>query len=142
MSLMFTSWMTRFSDVPQSGDAGFIAVDALVGLTILTVSIGLTLQTVDTARRLARQADEIQAAQALASQLRLQPVANASELSGADVHFQWRVAVTPDRPDAAAPSLCRRQIELVAAQSKKVFRFAATELCRGQGVGQGLGQAS
>jgi hypothetical protein len=115
----------------QAAEAGFAAIDALTALAILSVTLGLAVQAVDTARRTALAALEARRAEAALDGL-LGPQARALGVTtGAWPGFDWSLQVEPLDPatDASPSRLCRRALALTARPSGRVYRASTVGPC-------------
>ncbi len=111
----------------QSAESGFVAVDALVGLAILAVSIGLTLQAVHTANKLAMSARNYRQAALLLSHMSgpgFQSTGDVGQSGG----LGWKVT-REDDPETVPVRLCRRTIEITEALSHKVYSTQSVTTC-------------
>jgi hypothetical protein len=121
--------------VARSQDEGFVAVDALVALAILSATVALTLQTADVARRTATTAAQMRRAQALLEQV-LDAESAPGSTSGQSEAFAWRVEVAalPLNPgQSQAMRLCRRAAQVTleggVSASAHVYRASTVRLC-------------
>ena len=115
----------------DDASAGFAAVDALVALTILAVTISLVLGAVSIARRAAQMALETrQADQILQSALLVAPPTPGSA-SGRSADFTWRVVTEAEAGEVRWPNrqLCRRTANLQAVASGRRYALATAEIC-------------
>ena len=81
-------------------DSGFAAVDALVALMILAITITLSLRAVETAKRAATSADEMRQATQVMRGLLEAPLAKRGVQTGQTAAFDWRLET---RTGASAP---------------------------------------
>jgi hypothetical protein len=114
-----------------NGGEGFAAVDALVALTVLALTISLSLQSLETARRLAARTVEIRQASALLQYLVDAGAREPGDRTGVQDRLRWRlvVAVEPDNSQAPALKLCRRTATVTDAGSRRTYRLESLEFC-------------
>jgi len=108
-------------------DDGFIAIDALVGLGIFAVSLGLTLQVVSLTKTITGRAAEYRQASTLGRGLVSEP--NLDLISGVSGGLNWRVSTDASSKATLARGLCRRDAELVGVQSHRRYTFSAVRFC-------------
>jgi hypothetical protein len=109
-------------------DGGYAAVDAMVALLIIALTIVLSLQAVLQARRSAAMADEIRGAQVLMARLLDSGPRSFSPAAGTTNGFSWRLETAPtglDRPIA----LCHRGVTLNSAATGRTFKAGTLETC-------------
>ena len=111
-----------------ASDAGFLALDALIGLSILSISLALTLNALGVSRRLADASLELRRANQLAISL-CQANGPSTSSSGVDSGFRWSLDVAADPPTAPSPRLCRRHARLVSLRTARTFEASATQVC-------------
>jgi hypothetical protein len=115
---------------PDRAEAGIAAVDALVALTILSATITLSLQALDTARRVADLAAETHHADVFLRRLLDAPVSSFGLISGRSDRFDWRMSVIAQTAASGAnPSLCRRAIALTSIKSGRSYAAATIAAC-------------
>ena len=114
-----------------NGGNGFAAVDALVALTILALTISLSLQSLGSARRLAGRTVEIRQASALLQYLVDAGARDPGVQTGVQAPFQWRfeVSLEPVDPQAPALKLCRRAAVVTEIRSRRTYRLQGIEYC-------------
>ncbi len=122
---------------PRQDDWGFAAVDALVALTLLSMTIGLSLVGAQTAQRAAATAQEARRAASLLRALMDDAPAGLAERQGSDAAFAWRYAATPLTDQGAAPPLrlCRRIAEAASLKDGRRYRLETLAPCPVQGAG-------
>ena len=123
--------MTDRPSATPANDSGFAAVDALVALMILTISIVLCLRAVETARHAAIAADEARhATQLLAGLLDAAP-RKAGGLAGRSPTFSWTVEVTHAEAGmgVSGASLCGRLAKAVSLNTRRVYTLSTTDVC-------------
>jgi len=111
-------------------DGGFASVDALVALTLLTITIALSMAALATAKRAATTAVEHRQATSLLRYLALtsQPVIGRTD--GVTGAFGWSVTVAAASPPAPkAPPTCSVQVGLINRQTKRHYNLSTLELC-------------
>jgi Tfp pilus assembly protein PilV len=114
----------------QSAEDGFAAVDAMVALVILSMTIVLALTAVQTARRAAVAAEETRRATSLLRHLVDSSPPSISQTSGHTDGFAWHVQVLAAPPsDMAGSPMCAHSAELVSDKSGRRFRLATAAIC-------------
>ena len=122
---------------PRQDDQGFAAVDALVALTLLSLTIGLSLVGAQTAQRAAARAQEARrASNVLRALLEVTP-AGSAERQGSDGAFAWRYVAAPLTDQGAVPPLrlCRRSAEATSLQGGRRYRLETLAPCPVQEAG-------
>ena len=124
------AWWARLPE--RRGEEGFAAVDALVGLTILALTLSLALQALGSSRNLAATALETQQATRLLQYLVDSSPNRIGALTGVTGGFGWRlqVAMEPADLQAANLRLCRWSAEAVNAKSRRRYDLDTLEFCR------------
>jgi len=112
----------------RSCDEGFLALDALIGLSILSISLALTLNALGVSRRLADAGMELRRAKQFAVQL-CQANGPATATSGVSSGFRWTLEVSADPLSGPSPRLCRRHARLVSLKTARIFEASATQIC-------------
>lgn len=107
-----------------------VVVDALVGLMILAVTLGLAFGALGSARDLAARAAETRAATSLLRFLGESSPGVAGETTGANAGFDWRLLVAPTQAGFAGAQLCSRQAVAYSRRSHHVYSLATREICR------------
>lgn len=110
---------------------GFAAVDALVALTLLCMTIGLSLGAAQVARHAARAASETRAADSLLRGLiESQPNRLATD-QGQGGDFDWRFAMTPMTDAGPLPplALCQRSAAAVSRSSGRGYYLTTVTPC-------------
>ena len=115
----------------QVRQAGFAAVDALMALTILAMTMALAFQAMISARGLAERAAETRRAAALLQYLMDSDIGTIGERAGMTDRFSWKLAVSLVPADPAAPAVrsCDRSAEVRALRSQRRYRLSTTEFC-------------
>lgn len=90
---------------PAKQPNGFSTVDALVGLTILSMCLALALGAQASARRVADRAREVLAASTLLDALLVRDLGQAQSANGVSGVLAWRVAQTRSSEPGPVP-LC------------------------------------
>jgi hypothetical protein len=105
-------------------------VDALVALTILSITLILSLGAVETARRAATSVTETRRASELLQYLIDAAPGRVGAATGRANGFDWRVEV---RASAAAHGpalqLCDRSAQLTSLRSGRRFSLASARIC-------------
>lgn len=112
----------------QADAAGFAAVDALMALTILAITIAFAINAVGVGQRAARTASETRNAQALMSALLNAPIRQPGVHRGASSGFDWTVTVTP-RSGHMSPILCDTKVEVAGRTSRRTYQLSTAEIC-------------
>lgn len=108
--------------------AGYAAIDALVALLIISLSVIFSLQSIDQTKRVGELAWELRQAQtALSYLLEFAPSQfEASEGQAGD--FTWRVQT--DETGAEQPiEICRRAATLTSVETGRVYNGALFVTC-------------
>ena len=115
----------------ETGREGFAAVDALVALTLLALTISLALQGMTSARRLASRAVELRQAGALLQYLVDAGARDPGEQSGVLDPFQWRLEVKarPADPETPALRMCTRTAIVTHTPSRRQYRLVGLDFC-------------
>ena len=113
-------------------EAGFAAIDALVALTIMAMTLALTLEATATSRRLAGAALLSERASALLQYLIEAGSAAPGEWSGRSGGLNWRLDVVLQSADPHAPAVrtCRRLATASDPQSRRKFSLSALAYCK------------
>jgi hypothetical protein len=122
--------LVRMQPAGDGSSDGYAAVDAMVALVILSISITFALGAAQTARRAAVAAEETRRATALMRYLVDEaPQATAVETGTAN-GFTWRVQVRP-AANTSVPSsfVCDRTTELVSNTSHRRFHLEGAAVC-------------
>ena len=123
------AWAGIIDGEPEA-DGGYAAVDALVALTILTMTLGMAISAGDAAERAGAAAKESDRAADLFEYLTSQPPVIGLQ-QGLTADFAWREAVTP----LATPSpqgelhLCARHLQATSGRSGRHFDLEGQVLC-------------
>jgi Tfp pilus assembly protein PilV len=109
---------------------GFAAVDAMVALLILSVTIVFSLEAVQTAKRAATAAEETRRATALLRYLVDSAPDAVSQQSGRANGFGWRVDVRAGAPSGVPMAVvCEQTADLVSEKTGRRFRLATAVIC-------------
>lgn len=108
--------------------AGFAAVDALMALTILAITIAFAMNAVSVGQRAARAASEARKAQALMAALLDGPSRQPGIYRGKNSGMGWTVTVAPRLADTA-PHLCDARVEVAGRVAQRTYRLSTTEIC-------------
>ena len=120
-------------------DDGFIAIDALVGLTLLGVSLSLSFAALQTGQRMAHAAKMARLASARMSALADVSPQAVLGWTGKDQYFSWNVIITPPQAglqsgmgsSSTSPAPCPRTISLRDLSSGKTYSATTVRLCIG-----------
>lgn len=110
------------------GREGFAAIDALMALAILAITIALGVGGVSVARRTAQVAAETRAARVQLVALLNGPLRQPGRYSGRSRDFDWIVQVTM-APGATTQRLCRSTAEVRGRTSRRRFDLTIDEIC-------------
>lgn len=115
---------------PGEGQAGFAAIDALVAVTILSLSLALSLTAVQAGVRASRAAGETRDAELI---LRDRLEATAGRIgawTGQDQGLAWRVeAHAADATPVSQAGPCLRVASAKALGTGRVYRIATADAC-------------
>lgn len=114
---------------PGERTDGYAAVDALVGLMILSSTIILALAASGQARQVSEAALEARRAQSNLIYLLETVAANPQGGEGVIDRFRWRLEVAPASSPAAGLKLCQVQAELKSLRSGRRYHAQTTEPC-------------
>jgi hypothetical protein len=119
------------------GEAGFAAVDALVALTILTMTLVLAIASAEGARRAALAADEIHRARDLMRYLAETSAGEPGARQGRSGPFNWAVRVAPTDTAAAFGKLhaCARHVDVTSRFTGRHFTLTTAALCTARASG-------
>lgn len=114
------------------GSAGFALIDALVALMILSITMGLTLTAVQTARQAAVAAAEAHRAEDLLRYLLDTTPAIVGTLQGRTPTFQWRLdtSVANGPQGTAEIEICGRSAQVRGLGTGRHYRFDTAAICR------------
>jgi hypothetical protein len=108
---------------------GYMAVDALVAMTMLASTIVFALSAGHQALDASRAGLEVRQARDLLTYI----VENSRDAEGATAGrtdaFVWRLAVDPPLPSAAAESLCAHAVTVTSLRTAKSYGVATAEIC-------------
>jgi hypothetical protein len=109
---------------------GFAAVDALVALTLLAITLSLAMEAAGSARRLGAAALQTRRATALLQYLQANAPAGPGKWSGQAAGMNWRLEakLLDADPQANALRLCRRAAEV--RDGPRRFALASTAFCK------------
>jgi hypothetical protein len=108
---------------------GIVAVDAMIALMILSTTVALSLQVVDTARRVAVRASEMRYAEAALRGYADAGITSIGFQTGTGDRFTWKVSLTPNGGDTVALRTCTKVVDLRALASGRAYRVATTVPC-------------
>ncbi len=120
----------RAARARERGEAGYVAVDAMVALLIISLSTILSLQAVRSAHQAVTAANEYKRAEILLSFLLDTGPRSFTPSRGRAGGFTWTLVTQPtglDRPIA----VCRRALTVQAEQSARVYNASTREICPG-----------
>lgn len=107
---------------------GYAAVDALVALIILSLTVILSLSAFQTAARAARIAAEAEAARTLLARLVESEPKDLDGSVGSTPAFAWTVQTQPTASNALI-DVCRRAVDLVARRSGRHYGVVTLVTC-------------
>lgn len=113
---------------PDAATGGYAAVDALVALIILSLTVILSLGAFQTAARAARVAAEAEAAKTLLARLVDAEPKDLAGSSGNTPVFAWAVETQPTASNALI-DVCRRAANLVAWRSGRHYGAVTFVTC-------------
>lgn len=116
------------TDHEQADAAGFAAVDALMALTILAITIAFAINAVSVGQRAARAASETRKAEVLMVALLDAPTRQPGVYRGTGSDMAWTVTVTP-RLGQMSPMLCDTKVEVAGRTSRRTYQLATAETC-------------
>jgi hypothetical protein len=120
----------RLQPAGDNAAEGFAAVDAMVALLILSVTVIFSLEAVETARHAAVAAEETRRATTLLRYLVDSAPDAISQKSGRANGFAWRVDVRPGAPTGVPMAIvCDRTADLVSEKTGRRFRLATAAIC-------------
>jgi hypothetical protein len=111
-------------------DAGFAAIDALVGLMILTVTIVLSFNALTVAHDLTSSANEARRASSLLSFLVESAPGTPGSADGRAAAFDWRVQTEPTGVGVGGAMRCLRKAQVTARASHRRYAMSALAICR------------
>lgn len=120
--------MARNDPQVASKNDGYAAIDAMVALLILAMSVIFSLQATGQADRVVDMAWETRRAQTLLSHLVETAPRNLEDAVGQSDGFSWRVETRvtgAERPIA----VCRREVRLESAATRRRFQASTLEVC-------------
>jgi hypothetical protein len=127
------AWESRLDDIrpeEERAEAGYAAVDALVALTILSMTLILAINAGAVAKRAAIAADETRRAAGLLKYLVETSPAAPGAIQGVTGSFSWAVTVRRvNSPPVGNVGACRREAAVKSLVSGRTFNLATTELC-------------
>jgi Tfp pilus assembly protein PilV len=115
---------------PAAGQAGFAAVDALVAVTILSLSLALSLTAAQAGVRASRAAAETRDAELILRDHLEQTAGRVGVWTGRDESLTWRVeaqAAETARGGQAGP--CLRIGSAKAVRTGRAYRIATADAC-------------
>jgi hypothetical protein len=113
---------------PTAANSGYAAVDALIALLILSLTIILSLEAFQVAARTARMAAEAEAARTLLARLIDGEPKDLSGSAGTTTGFAWTVRTEPTASNALI-DVCRRAANLVARRSGRHYGTVTLVTC-------------
>lgn len=114
---------------PARDEAGFSTIDALVGLTILSMCLALGLGAQASARRVADRAGEVRAASTLLDSLLVRDLGQAQSADGVSGVLAWRVVQTRASEPGPVP-LCVFRAEVRRPGTGRIWRRETLKVCR------------
>jgi hypothetical protein len=122
--------LVRTQPAGDGASDGYAAVDAMVALVILAMTITFALGAAQAARRAAVVAEETRRAVQLLRYLVDEAPLTTTIQSGVANGFTWRVQTRP-QSDAGVPGLvlCDRLAEIVSNTSRRRFHLEGAAIC-------------
>jgi hypothetical protein len=122
--------LARMQPAGDRSSDGYAAVDAMVALAILAMTVTFAVGAAQTARRVAVAAEETRRATQLLRYLVDETPLTLAVQSGAASGFSWRVQ-TRLGADTGVPGLrlCGRLAELVSSTSHRRFHLEGAAIC-------------
>ncbi len=115
---------------PEAGQDGFAAIDALVAVTILSLSLALSLTAAQAGVRASRAAGETRDAELILRDRLEQTAGRAGVWMGQDQGLTWRVeALAADTAPASRAGPCVRVASAKARLTGRVYRIATADVC-------------
>ena len=115
---------------PAEGQAGFAAVDALVAVTILSLSLALSLTAAQAGVRASRTAAETRDAELILRDRLERTAGRAGVWTGQDQGVTWRVETHPaDDTRVGQTGPCVRVASAKAMRTGRVYRIATVDTC-------------
>jgi len=109
-------------------EAGYIVVDALVALVVITLTVSLTLAAAQQAAQAAKQARDIRQADALMRDLLVSGPRRLETTTGTTGTFTW--SLQTQLTGAEQPiSVCRRYVQLTSTASARHYWASTLETC-------------
>lgn len=108
---------------------GYMAVDALVAMTILASTIVFALAAAHQGLRASRTGLEVRQANDLLAFLLETTGDAAGVVEGQTKQFLWRLAVDEPIPSSAAASLCTHTVTLTSRRTAKTYAARTAEVC-------------
>lgn len=120
-----------FSGGSSNDDGGFVAIDALIALTLVALVLGLVLNAVAVSLKSARAAAERRAA-AVEAEYRLlselPKLTQPASVSGATGRRAWSLTVTPRAPRPVdGPALC--EVSAVGRENGRRVELRTVAFC-------------
>ena len=122
--------LVRKQPAGEGSSDGYAAVDAMVALVILAMTITLALGAAQTARRASVAAEEARRATLMLRYLVDSAPPTIGVQSGTTNGFTWRVQVRPTSATSVPGILlCDRLAELVSQSSRRRFQLQTAAIC-------------
>lgn len=115
---------------PAEGQAGFAAVDALVAITILSLSLALSLTAAQVGARASRTAGETRDAELILRDRLERTAGQAGVWTGQDQGLAWRVeAHVADIIPLGRAGPCPRVASAKGLRTGRLYRVATADVC-------------
>lgn len=115
----------------NSRKAGFALIDALVAVTILSLSLALVLKAADMGRRLSDASAERRSAATILKEVSLVPMTRLGTIEGERDGFSWELKFS--RSDQVGRTLnyelCARQAVISSGRSGREWTIASLQPC-------------
>jgi hypothetical protein len=109
-------------------DDGYVAVDAMVALLIISLATVLSLRAAESAHQAASIADEMRRARALMMGLLESGPRSFTPSGGVSLGFSWNLVTQTTGLDRPIP-VCRRAVTLLSQSSGRAFSASTYEPC-------------
>lgn len=113
----------------RPGEDGYMAVDALVAVTILAATVVFALAASHQGLRASRAGLEVLQANDLIRYIAENSRDTSGIVDGSTPLFTWRLAVDDALPSAAAASLCGRLITVTSRRTARSYQVRTSEIC-------------
>lgn len=112
----------------RAEDAGYVLIDALVALLILSAIFVLSFVALQTAQGTALRAEEVRSAELLIRSLMMDGPRSLMPASGVESGFAWSLATAPTATIKPV-AVCTRQVSIRNNISSRTYGAATLEAC-------------